>query len=258
MSPLTLRDFTPARVEIDHTGHSLKTADLLALRAAHAQARDAVEKILDTDDVIGQVSSRFPDHVVVHSEAQDRTTYLHRPDLGRRLDEQSRKLISSRHGNYDLVFVLADGLSAAAVEKHAARVLYALKAGLAKADWSIAPVVVVEQGRVAIGDEIGHLLGARQSLVLIGERPGMSSPDSLGAYLTWDPHRGVSDACRNCVSNIRDGGLSHEEAAHKILFLLAEARTRKLSGVLLKEDADQLLKAESINLLPSTGLNEGG
>ena len=110
----------------------------------------------------------------------------------------------------------------------------ALEAGLAKADWSIAPIIIVEQARVAISDEIGYRIGARQSLVLIGERPGMSSPDSLGAYLSWDPHRRVSDALRNCVSNIREGGLSYEEAAHKIAFLLVEARTRKLSGVSLK------------------------
>ena len=140
-------------------------------------------------------------------------------------------------GDYDAAIVIADGLSAPAVQRHAVPLLEALLARLAAEEWRLAPLTVVLQGRVAIGDEIGERLGARQAVVLIGERPGLTSADSLGIYLTWDPRRGRTDAERNCISNVRTEGISYAEAAHKLHFLMREARVRKLSGVALKEDA---------------------
>jgi ethanolamine ammonia-lyase small subunit len=175
--------------------------------------------------------------VTVASQARDRASYLHRPDLGRRLDAGSRERLSSLKSEYDAAFVIADGLSALAVHRHAVRLLETVLPRLA---WNIAPVAIVEQGRVAIGDEIGELLGAKLCVVLIGERPGLSSPDSLGIYLTWQPRVGRQDAERNCISNVRAEGLSYELAAHKLLFLMNESRRLELSGVRLKEGAPLL------------------
>jgi ethanolamine ammonia-lyase small subunit len=178
-------------------------------------------------------------HLLLRSAARDRVTYLRRPDLGRTLSEQSRGLLAG--GDYDAAIVIADGLSAPAVHHHASPLLAALMPRLEREQWRLAPIVVVLQGRVAIGDEIGALFGARQSVMLIGERPGLTSPDSLGVYLTWDPRPGRTDAERNCISNVRTEGVSYEAAAHKLHFLMREARIRKLSGVALKEDAPPLL-----------------
>jgi ethanolamine ammonia-lyase small subunit len=213
-----LRSFTPARVALGRTGHSLPTAELLRFRLDHARARDAVYEELDT------ASLGLP-HELLHSAAPDRTTYLRRPDLGRKLaaDMQLEK------GDYDAAIVIADGLSASAVHHHAAPLLEALRPLLE--GWNLAPLTVVLQGRVAIGDEIGQRLGARQVAILIGERPGLTSPDSLGIYLTWDPRPGRTDAERNCISNVRTEGLSYSAAAAQLHFLMNEARVRKLSGV---------------------------
>ena len=172
--------------------------------------------------------------ITLASAARDRAEYLKRPNLGRRLSEDSRERLASSRGEYDAAFVIADGLSALAVHRQPSPSLSMLLRDL---DWKIAPVAIVGQGRVAIGDEIGELLGARLVVVLIGERPGLSSPDSLGAYLTWQPKIGRTDAERNCISNIRAEGLSYALAAHKLLFLMNESRRRKLSGVSLKEAA---------------------
>ena len=177
-------------------------------------------------------------HLLLHSAAPDRRTYLRRPDLGRRLSEASREILIK--GDYDAAIVIADGLSAPAVHHHAAALLEALNGLLAGEDWRMAPLTVVLQGRVAIGDEIGQGLGARQAVVLIGERPGLTSPDSLGIYLTWDPRPGRTDAERNCISNVRTEGIGYRAAAHKLHFLMREARVRKLSGVGLKEDGGLL------------------
>jgi ethanolamine ammonia-lyase small subunit len=172
--------------------------------------------------------------VTLASEAPDRVTYLHRPDLGRRLNAASRQRLTALKSDYEAAFVIADGLSSLAIHRHAVPVLELV---LAKLDWAIAPVTIVEQGRVAIGDQIGELLGATLAIVLIGERPGLSSPDSLGIYLTWKPRPGRTDAERNCISNIRGDGLNYRAAAHKLLFLMNESRRLKLSGVQLKERA---------------------
>jgi ethanolamine ammonia-lyase small subunit len=227
---LDLRNFTPARVAQGRTGHSLPTAELLRFQLDHARARDAVYQELDA------ASLGLP-HMLLRSAAHDRGEYLRRPDLGRRLSEESRGRL--QNGEYDAVVVIADGLSAPAVHHHAAPLLGELLPILEAENWRLAPLSVVLQGRVAIGDEIGERLGAAQVVVLIGERPGLTSPDSLGIYLTWGPRRGRTDAERNCISNVRAEGVSHALAARKLHFLMREARVRKLSGVALKEDSEQ-------------------
>ena len=228
---MKLGDFTPARVDLGRTGHSVPTRELLDFQMAHARARDAVHAALDVRLLAAELRERNIEFVTLASAAPDRATYLRRPDLGRRLGVESRDRLT---GTWEVVFVIADGLSALAVHRHAVALLTHV---LPKLDWCVAPVAIVEQGRVAIGDEIGEILGAQLSVVLIGERPGLSSPDSLGVYLTWQPRVGRTDAERNCISNIRAEGLSYPAAAQKLLFLMNEARRLKLSGVALKEDA---------------------
>lgn len=223
-----LRSFTPARVAMGRTGVSWPTAELLRFQLDHARARDAVYQELDP-------ASLGVPHLLLRSAARDRVIYLRRPDLGRILSADSKGILL--RGSYDVALVLADGLSATAVHHHAVPLLDALLPRLRAEDWILAPLTVVLQGRVAVGDEIGDRLGARIAVVLIGERPGLTSPDSLGVYLTWDPRPGRTDAERNCVSNIRTEGIAYRAAAHKIHFLIREARTRTLSGVALKESA---------------------
>ena len=176
--------------------------------------------------------------IVLQSAARDRKTYLLRPDLGRTLDPKSR--LGLERGDYGAAIAIADGLSARAIHRHAAPLLGALLPLLDREEWRLAPIAIVRQGRVAIGDEIGERLGARLVVMLIGERPGLSASDSLGIYLTWDPRPGRTDAERNCISNVRPEGLSYAAAAHTLYFLMTESRRRKLSGVGLKEAAPQL------------------
>jgi ethanolamine ammonia-lyase small subunit len=228
-----LRDFTPARVALGRAGPSVPTRELLDFQLAHARARDAVQQELDARGLLAELGSGA---VLLSSAAPDRVTYLRRPDLGRRLSDESRGRLEK--SEYDAAFVVVDGLSALAVQRHAALLLGAVMPGLE--GWKLAPITVVERGRVAIGDEIGEALGAALSVVLIGERPGLSSPDSMGVYLTWHPHVGATDAERNCISNIRPEGLGYDLAAHKLVFLMNESRRRKLSGVRLKEEARAL------------------
>jgi ethanolamine ammonia-lyase small subunit len=216
-----LRELTAARIALGRAGHSVPTRELLGFQLAHAKARDAVWRALDATSL----TSRDP--VVLHSAARDRTEYLRRPDLGRRLSEESAARIE--HGRWDAVIIVADGLSATAVNRHADLLLDALMPRLS--DWAMAPICLVEQGRVAIGDDIGERIGAAMAIVIIGERPGLSSPDSLGAYLTWSPRVGRTDAERNCVSNIRVDGLAPEIAAVRIAQLMNAARQRQLTGV---------------------------
>jgi ethanolamine ammonia-lyase small subunit len=188
------------------------------------------------------LAARGLDPLSLHSAAADRQIYLLRPDLGRRLDAPSRQRLGSCPRDHDLVLVLADGLSPGAVEKNALPLIDALLPQLRRDEWRLGPVAVVEQGRVAVGDEIGAALGAALVAVLIGERPGLSAPESLGVYLTWAPAVGRLDAERNCLSNIRPGGLDYGEAAAALFYLLSEARRRRLSGVMLKEDAPLRLR----------------
>jgi ethanolamine ammonia-lyase small subunit len=231
----TLRRFTAARIALGRSGVSQPTAEQLAFQLAHAQARDAVHLALDHEALSETLTASGMQCVSVQSAARDRQVYLQRPDLGRRLDDAAREKLAALAGpRYDLAFVIADGLSALAIEQNAAPFLRSVMARLE--DWRIAPIAIVRQGRVAIGDEIGHLLVAQIVVVLIGERPGLSSPDSMGLYLTYAPRPGLTDADRNCISNVRTAGLTCEAAAFKLHYLLSESRRRQLSGVTLKDE----------------------
>jgi ethanolamine ammonia-lyase small subunit len=240
-----LRQFTAARIGLGHTGTSQPTHAQLDFQLAHARARDAVHHALDTAGLAQALEPAWapsPSPLLLRSAAENRTVYLQRPDLGRRLDAPSRERLSARRESnahespYDLSVVVADGLSAFAVEQHAAPLLQALRARLEAETWVLAPLAIVEQGRVAVGDEVGELLGAKIVVVLIGERPGLSSPDSMGLYITWAPRVGLTDERRNCISNVRPAGLGFDDAAARLHYLLSEARRRQLSGVHLKDE----------------------
>ncbi len=217
-----LREWTAARIALGRAGNSLPTRELLAFQLAHARARDAVHERFD---------ARAFDGIVLRSAARDRATYLRRPDLGRRLDPESAHRLE--HGDWDAVLIVADGLSAMAVHRQAPILIDALRRELE--DWRLAPLCLVEQGRVAIGDEIGERIGARISVLMIGERPGLSSQDSLGVYLTWAPRVGRTDAERNCVSNIRPEGLDPKLAAVRVASLMRAARERQVTGIILSK-----------------------
>jgi ethanolamine ammonia-lyase small subunit len=240
-----LRAFTDARIGLGRTGVSLPTHEMLAFQLAHAQAKDAVHLPLDVQSLSIQLSSlqSQPKLFTLHSQADDRLTYLQRPDLGKRLNEISRLGLmqdSEAHDfQYDLAIVVVDGLSSKAVQQNTPKFIGTLFKDIRNApsltNIRIAPLCIVEQGRVAIGDEIGELLNAQLVIILIGERPGLSSPDSLGLYLTWQPKVGLNDAYRNCISNIRPAGLAFKDASQKALYLIQESRRLKLSGVNLKD-----------------------
>jgi len=232
------RRLTAARVALGRTGASLPTSAQLAFQLDHARARDAVRYHADLGAVAATLEARGITTVTVHSAATDRNSYLQRPDLGRQLDEAGRTRLQAVAADpVDLALVIADGLSGFAVERHAAGLAAELHRRLSAAGWRLAPVILVRQGRVAVGDDVGALLRARLVLVVLGERPGLSSPDSLGAYLTWDPRPGRTDAERNCVSNIRPAGLAPERAADRLLGLLEAARRLGRTGVGLKDGA---------------------
>jgi ethanolamine ammonia-lyase small subunit len=234
-----LREYTAARIAQGRTGHSLPTRALLDFQLDQACARDAVYSTLGVPQLMAGLAELLPDAtpLLLHSQATDRAAYLKRPDLGRRLNEASQnQLVGLNTAPADLCLVLADGLSATAINSHALPVLGLLLPEIARMGWSLAPVCVVQQARVAIGDEVAYALNARMTVVLIGERPGLSSPDSLGAYLTYNPRPGLTDESRNCVSNIRPEGLPYAFAAQKLLYLLTEMHVRKLSGVSLKDE----------------------
>lgn len=230
----TWRQATRARVGLGRTGSSMTTDALLAFQLDHARARDAVHDPLDVDALRGALETLSDDVRTVASAATDRATYLLRPDLGRRLDEASSTALRRVDPAPDIVFVLADGLSARGVA-HAPALLAALLPRLE--GLVVGPLVVATQARVALGDDVGERLGARMVVVLIGERPGLSSPDSLGAYLTFAPRVGRHDAERNCLSNIRPEGLVPEAAAIRLAWLIRASLSRRLSGVDLKDDS---------------------
>jgi len=237
-----LRRHTAARIALGRSGVSLPTGAHLAFQLAHAQARDAVHLALDGAALSQALAQQGQASVILHSAAATRSEYLQRPDLGRRLDAASRaRLLDDGKGTpgIDLALVAADGLSALAVQRHAAPFLAALRERLALEAWTVSPLHVVMQGRVAVGDEVGELLGARAVLVLIGERPGLSAPDSLGLYLTWAPKVGLRDDSRNCISNVRPEGLAYAPAAYRLHYLLSQAFARQLSGVALKDETVQ-------------------
>jgi ethanolamine ammonia-lyase small subunit len=234
----TLRGFTTARIGLGRAGVSLPTAEWLRLAQAHALARDAVHEALDADRLVADLQATAFEALRVESAAADRGTYLRRPDLGRRLSARSAARLQGVSCS-GIAVVLADGLSARAAQTHALPLLLALRPRLEAQGQAIGMVVLAEQARVALGDEVGQRLQAGAVLVLIGERPGLSSPDSLGAYLTWAPRQGRSDAERNCVSNIRPEGLTVEVAAFKIAWLLQAARALGATGVALKDRSDE-------------------
>ena len=231
------RSQTRARVGLGRAGSALPTAALLAFELDHARARDAVHRALDVDALDTDLKALGVETLRVRSAASDRATYLLRPDFGRRLDDTSRSALEERVCDpCDVVLVVADGLSALGVQRHAAPFLAAvmpLLKGL-----SIGPIVIAEQGRVALGDQIGSLLEAHVVVVAIGERPGLTSPDSLGLYLTFAPEVGRHDAQRNCISNVRPEGLAPAVAAAKLAWLLRASLRLALSGVALKDGSE--------------------
>jgi ethanolamine ammonia-lyase small subunit len=242
---LDLRDFTPARVSLAATGHSIATSEVLNFQLAHAQARDAVHAAMHLSSFAQRLRTELPilaeaaiPVLQLKTNAPDRAAYLRQPILGRTLHPDSVGQLQP--ASSDLAIIIADGLSALAVERNAIPLLACLLPQLLGAGWTIAPLTLVQQGRVAVGDPIGFHLGASLSLVLIGERPGLSSPDSLGAYLTWHPRPERTDADRNCLSNIRDGGLSPESASARLLWYLQAARARQITGTSLKEGSIEL------------------
>jgi ethanolamine ammonia-lyase small subunit len=238
-----LERYTAARIGLGRAGGSVPTAPLLEFQLAHARARDAVHRELDAAALERDLRSRGWEALRLRSAATDRRAFVQRPDLGRILSDESKALLEARTPPaepFDCAFVIADGLSALAVERHAAKLLEHLVPALERGGWRIAPLVIVERGRVASADEVGALLPARLAAILIGERPGLSAADSLGVYVTWEPLPGRSNAERNCISNIRPEGLAYAPAAHKLGYLMSAARRRKLSGVALKDDAPPL------------------
>jgi ethanolamine ammonia-lyase small subunit len=228
-----LRSRTPARVALGHAGAGLPTAALLEFQLDHARARDAVHEALDVPRLAADLA---PAQVLqVHSHAVDRNTYLQRPDLGRRLAPECAATLGG--GPFDVVVVLGDGLSARAVQVHAAPTLQALLRAVP--DWHVAPLIIATQARVALGDDIGMRVNAQLCVMLIGERPGLSAPDSLGIYLTWKAAPGRRDHERNCISNIRPPqGLSYEEAAARAAWLMRAARRAGCTGIGLKDDSE--------------------
>ena len=281
MTWLELRRATPARIGLGRGGTALSTAAQLDFQLAHARARDAVYAVLDAERIAAEIRRLGLAPIVLRSQAGDRATYLRRPDLGRRLDPNSRRALDQLTQDFvmpglepgirettvlprvdarddpghddgrrgcDIAFVIADGLSATAVNAHAVPLVEATLAGLR--GLTIAPVAIVEGGRVAIGDEIGGLLGADIAVVLIGERPGLSAADSLGIYLTWQPAPGAVDAARNCISNVRPHGMPITDAAAALLRLVAAARQHRMTGVGLSSRL-----SEAPSALP--GHNEG-
>lgn len=230
-----LRRATPARIGLGRSGTALPTAAQLDFQLAHARARDAVHAALDTERILAELRALGLEALHLRSQAADRATYLRRPDLGRRLNPASRQLLVRRDDDQgmSIAFVIADGLSAIAVNAHAVPLVASALPRLA--GWRLVPIAVVEGGRVAIGDEIGGLIGADLVAVLIGERPGLSAADSLGLYLTWAPAPGAIDAARNCISNIRPAGLPIQEAAEALVALVENARRHRMTGVALSE-----------------------
>ncbi len=238
-----LRQFTPARIALGRAGDSLLTGDLLDFSLAHALARDAVQTPLNTEGLLAELRGAGLAALRVHSAAADRVTYLRRPDLGRTLNEASRRLLEAqeRPAPIDVLFIIDDGLSALAPARYAVAVIRESQALLRGV--RIGPVIVAEQARVALGDEIGEILRAGISVTLIGERPGLSSPDSLGIYLTYGPRAGRTDAERNCISNVRLDGVTPQRAAHTLHYLVEQACRLKRSGVDLKDDSGPTLPA---------------
>lgn len=245
------RELTQARIAIGRVGAALPTQEILNFGLAHAQACDAIHTPLDIEKLSCELMQRNWRIEVVYSQADARSnsreTYLRRPDLGRKLADDCKKAwldspnYSNEQTSYDLVFMVGDGLSSLAVQTQVVPLLDELKT-LLNRNFTIAPVFIAQQARVALGDEVGELVNAKMVVVLIGERPGLSAADSLGIYMTYSPKIGKKDAERNCISNIRPGGLSSRAAAFKLNWLIEQAFERQVTGVILKDESDNLLK----------------
>jgi ethanolamine ammonia-lyase small subunit len=241
----SLRAFTAARIGLRRSGASLATQPLLEFRLAHARARDAVHEPLDEARLVAELETLGLPVLTVASAAKDRQQYLMRPDLGRVLAPGGDTLLASYAGeDLDVAFVVTDGLSARAVEAHAPTLLAAALPALMKEGCTIAPITFARLGRVALGDAIAAALRASIVVVLIGERPGLSAPDSMGAYLTWQPTRETTDADRNCISNIRPDGIGYADAAFKLVHMLKAMRAQRISGVRLKDETERLMIGE--------------
>jgi ethanolamine ammonia-lyase small subunit len=241
-----LRRLTPARIALGRSGGSLPTRERLDFQLAHARARDAVLSPFDPEELAARLRPLTPEVFVVDTGARDRAEFLRRPDLGRRLARESRTALAdaaSQLPSFDLAIIVSDGLSTHAVATQCQPLLAALLPLIRGSGWTLAPLIVARHGRVALQDEIGALLKARISVMLLGERPGLGSADSLGVYFTYSPATGRSDADRNCISNIREGGLAIGDAAAKLHYLLGKAFQLGLSGVPLKDDSTGLLGA---------------
>lgn len=238
-----LKAFTNARIALGRTGTAIPLKEVLQFKLAFAYAKDAVYSALNVDELIKELNVFNLPIYKLQSRAINREMYLQRPDLGRLLNAKSIELLKENKSenksniNFDVAIIIADGLSAIAMNKHAFPVVELLINELKRLNYAIAPITIVEQGRVAIGDETGYYLNAQMSVVLIGERPGLTSPDSMGAYLTYNPKQGLTDERRNCVSNIRPEGLIYELAAQKIMYLIQESLRLQLSGVELKDNS---------------------
>ncbi len=238
-----LARLTPARIALGRSGSSMPTSEVLRFGLAHAQARDAVHAPFRPDDVAAALAGLGIETLAVESAARSRADYLRRPDWGRSLSPESLTALQARGGRFDLAIVIADGLSSTAVHQNATALVAALLPFLKRQALTLAPVIIASQARVALGDAAGQALGARMVLVLIGERPGLSSPDSLGAYLTFAPRTGLTDEARNCISNIRPGGMGFAEAAFRLAWLIDQGFRRTLTGVDLKDESDAALEA---------------
>jgi ethanolamine ammonia-lyase small subunit len=235
---ISLREFTPARIALGRAGGSLPTQALLEFRLAHARARDALLRSLDEEKLAAELEEVTGGKIIrASSAARNFDEYLLRPDLGRKLSDESRRQLESENRSpVDLAIIVTEGLSTLGVETHARNVFKYLLPHVQSEGWRLAPTVLVRRGRVAIEDQIGEILRAKLALIMVGERPGLIAPDSMSAYLVYDPNPGKTDADRNCISNISSVGLTENEAATKIHWLLREAIRRKISGVALKDE----------------------
>lgn len=230
-----LTRFTAARIALGRCGSSLPLAESLRFKLDHARARDAVLAPFRQGEIAARLAEAGIPSLELESAVADRNEYLTRPDKGRTLSPRSRDILQGQGAGHDLCLVIADGLSSLAIHENAVPFARAFLASMAPSGLSVGPVSVVRHGRVAVADEIGDLLGARLSVMLIGERPGLSSPDSMGVYLTWSPRPGTTDEARNCISNVRRGGLPLAEGVRKLCYLVEEAFRMQGSGVGLKD-----------------------
>ncbi|MFW5726677.1 MAG: ethanolamine ammonia-lyase subunit EutC [bacterium] len=237
-----LQKHTQARIALGRAGSSLSTQALLDFQLAHAQARDAVHKVLEAASLAIECEKYKLGQHILQSRAADRQTYLLRPDLGRRLHEKSKQLLEKSAAGFDLSLIIADGLSANAVSAGIIPLLDLLIPKLMAQAYRLAPLSIVNQGRVAISDEIGSLQKSKLAVIFLGERPGLSAPDSLGIYLTFGPEVGNTDEKRNCISNVRPAGMPYPLAAEKLSYLIKESLRKKISGVALKDDLQISLK----------------